>query len=339
MPKPILPKRDRAVLAAHEAGMHDAKPKPETCRECAAAALPPAPVEPRKYRVSIARGGDPGTLTVEPITPPPAKPKQSRRCDECGKWYMTTKQYEAHVAKVHAPFFPADKVEAAAVDDAPPVTIAPPKPASIVPVAMPDGGYPTREAWMLAAVDTFRPWFASEGETLPPVRISIGWPGGRGNKQNVLGQCWAAEAVADKVPAIFVSPSQKDPVEVLETILHECIHAAGHMHHRSPFQKVARRFGFVNGGKTKTSREQSPDLYATLDEVAEALGAFPHAAVSGGGGLLGAGDGDKPPVQGTRMIKVYCEGDGYTLRTTRKWLDVAVPSCPVCDGAMTVEEK
>jgi hypothetical protein len=32
--KAVLPKKDQAILAAHEAGMHDKHPKPETCREC-----------------------------------------------------------------------------------------------------------------------------------------------------------------------------------------------------------------------------------------------------------------------------------------------------------------
>ena len=34
------------------------------------------------------------------------------------------------------------------------------------------------------------------------------------------------------------------------------------------------------------------------------------------------------PRQGTRMMKVVCGECGYTLRTTRRWLAVAVPVCP-----------
>ena len=33
--KPAPRKADRAVIAAHEAGMHDKHPKPDQCRECA----------------------------------------------------------------------------------------------------------------------------------------------------------------------------------------------------------------------------------------------------------------------------------------------------------------
>ena len=194
----------------------------------------------------------------------------------------------------------------------------------------------TREAWMLAAVDAVRPWFAENDETIPPVRISIGWPGGRGSKKGVLGQCWVGTTVDDGIPAIFVTPTQKDPVEILETIVHECIHAAGHYHHRAAFQKVAKMFGFANGGQVKTTRAESPDLYARLDRIADILGSFPHSPLRGEGGLLG-GDPKGPGVQTTRMLKVSCAEDGYTLRATAKWLKVAVPECPLCSAEMEVE--
>lgn len=191
----------------------------------------------------------------------------------------------------------------------------------------------TREAWMGRAVDAMRPWFAEHGLTVPPVRVSIGWPGGRGSRANSLGQCWDPTVVGDKVPAIFVSPVQGDPVEVLETIGHELIHAAGHMHHRAPFQKVARTMGYMNGGKTKSSRAESPDLYARLDALAADLGPFGHSPITP------SRDGEakvdpltglplNPNTQSTRMLKVACPVDGYTVRTTRKWLAVGQPMCP-----------
>lgn len=356
--KPILPKTDRAILAQHEAGMHDRKPKPETCRECAndaiESAVPPKPIEGLKPAKTPARRFR--ATTAEPVadivtdtaiidikTKADRKPRagDARRAMDARRIAAKAKPVEpgtdipTFLATVEA-LPPNGKVKAPKAEPKTkaPVVIAKPPEASILgAIEVPADGFRTREEWMLAAVEAFRPWFRDEGETLPPVRISIGWPGGRGPKTGVLGQCYAASAVEDAVPAIFVTPSQKDPVEVLETILHECIHAAGHMHHRQPFQKVARKFGFVNGGKIKTSAKESPDLYATLGEMAAALGAFPHSAVSGGNGA----DPKAPPVQSTRMLKVWCESDGYTLRATAKWLKVAVPACPVCEDVMTVD--
>ena len=61
----------------------------------------------------------------------------------------------------------------------------------------------------------------------------------------------------------------------------------------------------------------------------EELGPYPHAALTAG---LSSGK----PKQGTRMLKVECPEDGYTLRTTAKWLAVGVPTCP-CGTEMVAE--
>jgi hypothetical protein len=39
--------------------------------------------------------------------------------------------------------------------------------------------------------------------------------------------------------------------------------------------------------------------------------------------------------QPTRLLKVQCKKCGYTMRITLKWLNVAVPNCPVNHGVMT----
>lgn len=337
-----LPKADNAIIAEHEAGKHDVYnggyptkgPQPETCRDCAR--------EAKEARDSVPVG----IITGKPVRRAP----RIENAKDLVAVFPPVAPKAPKVKRLAPADAPMDTIDitpivtALAPADKPmvPFTIDKPKAASVLgPIAQQASGYATREAWMLAAVEAIRPWFTAEGETLPPVRISIGWPGGRGNKQNVLGQCWAASAVDDGIPAIFVTPSQKEPTDILRTIVHECIHAAGHMHHRMPFQKVARKFGFTNGGKTATDRAESPDLYATLDELAAALGPFPHAAVNGSNvnGAGNAADPSAPPVQATRMLKVWCDNDGYTMRATKKWLEAAVPSCPLCDMVMQVEWK
>jgi len=32
--------------------------------------------------------------------------------------------------------------------------------------------------------------------------------------------------------------------------------------------------------------------------------------------------------QTTRMLKVECPADGYIVRTTQKWIDLGLPTCP-----------
>lgn len=252
------------------------------------------------------------------------------KCPYC-KYRTTAASLQAHVAMAHAeqpdpmptpalvPTF-HQRVEASLVED------------GLVPFK-----YPTREAWMLAAVDLMRPIFAEIGEEIPPVRISMGWPGGRGNKQHVVGQCWGAATVADGIPAVFVSPAQKDVLEILGTIMHEDIHAAGHFQHRAKFTRVAKLLdpeGDHSGSWAKSwpSPGRSPVLFTRLSALADQLGPFPHSVVNALGGLLGITKG--PAVQGTRMLKVWCGECGYTLRATAKWLHVATPVCPNEDCGM-----
>jgi hypothetical protein len=250
-------------------------------------------------------------------------------------------QERAAAAKVEAPVkgprrAPAPASTPVDLPDEPVDVVVPVPPAGTDEAA----SIETREAWMLRGVEKWRPAFEAIGHELPPVRVSIGWPGGRGSRKDVLGQCWAPTAVEDAIPAIFVSPVQSDPVEVLETIGHELIHALNfHWAHRSPFQKVARALGYTNGAVAKTTRKESPDLYAILDQWAAELGPFGHSRVNAGGTDPKGWKLLRPPVQSTRMLKVWCADDGYTLRTTSKWLRLAVPTCPLCGVKMDYEER
>lgn len=39
----------------------------------------------------------------------------------------------------------------------------------------------------------------------------------------------------------------------------------------------------------------------------------------------------------TRLVRCECPKCGYLVRTTRKWLDIAVPTCPVDGAEMAVD--
>lgn len=182
----------------------------------------------------------------------------------------------------------------------------------------------TREAWLIAAVKSLTPILTATGAAVPPVRVSVGFPGGRGRKNAVIGQCWAAEASSDGIAQVFISPTIVDGVQVLSTLLHELIHAVdgNHSGHRGAFAQIARAVG-LQAPMTATTPGEA--LSARLTAVLDGLGAYPHAALKPG--TTGA---HKP--QGTRMLKVSCPVCGYTARTTQKWLDKGYPMCP--DGDM-----
>lgn len=193
---------------------------------------------------------------------------------------------------------------------------------------------PTREEWLLRAIDALRPDFEAIEAKLPSdIRVSIGWMGGRGKKVGVIGQCWMPEAVEDQQPAIFLIPTLKEPVDILAVLVHELVHASGQRQHRAgAFGKVAGKVGLV-GPWTGTS--PSEPLKAKLAVLAEKLGPFPHSKITAGTLTGKAG----PRIQSTRMLKLVCPDCGYTVRTTRKWLDIATPGCTNGHGVTILMEE
>ncbi|MCZ9884611.1 SprT-like domain-containing protein [Arthrobacter sp. B2a2-09] len=190
--------------------------------------------------------------------------------------------------------------------------------------------FQTREEWLVASVEALTPLFEELGETVPAVRVSVGWPGGNGRKNSVIGQCWSTKVAADSVSQLFISPVLDDAVRVLDVLAHELIHAIDDCAsgHKGRFAKIAKALGLT--GKM-TATVAGDDLKAKLEEIAAELGEYPHAAISSG-----AQGADGPKKQTTRMMKVECaDGSGYKARMTRQWLaDFGAPICPCHEERM-----
>lgn len=189
----------------------------------------------------------------------------------------------------------------------------------------------TREQWLNAFVDRARVMFESVDAPLPEqVRVSIGHSS-KGVRSKVIGECWAAEASADKVCEIFITPGlQSDASRVAGVLTHELVHAAmGHEAAHGPkFRKPAKALG-LEGKMTATTEGEAWHSWA--DPILDELGPFPGAALSG---LLPGGK----KKQSTRMIKLECSSCGWSCRTAQKNIDsveehqgVAAFNCPACD--------
>jgi len=194
----------------------------------------------------------------------------------------------------------------------------------------------TREQWLEAAVVELRQHIRqTSGVKVPAVNVSVGFPGGRGDKTGVIGQCWNKSVVGNKRAAIFISPVLTDKVRILDVLLHELIHAAHPMAgHTGDFRTTAVAAG-LEGKMTATVA--SKELKATLKKMAKSLGRWTNGSVNATGTVVrkdpktGKTTPLTPwgaPKQGTRMLKVECPVDGYTVRTTSKWLAVGFPTCP-----------
>lgn len=174
-----------------------------------------------------------------------------------------------------------------------------------------------REQWLNDAVEHLGPIFKDRtGMGLPDVHVSVGWPsrGGTSAKKRVIGQCWPSMENTQ----IFISPLLDDAFEVLAVLVHELVHAvhpeAGH---RGDFVKSAREMGLVKPWTATTAGE---DLEPVLTKLISELGEFPHSKIEPSAA--------KKKTQTTRMKKLSCPNDGYIVRTTEKWLEKGLPTCP-----------
>lgn len=192
-----------------------------------------------------------------------------------------------------------------------------------------------REAWLQAAVSELRPLFRGAGYELPEVHISVGWPssGGLGTKKRTIGECWSGTTSEDKKPHIFISPLLDEKAgaqDALPTLVHELVHVAvgTEAKHGPKFVKAMDKV-LLEGKPTATHASEA--LVDRLKLIVEKLGAFPHSKI-----VPSPKDKKK---QSTRMLKAECECCGYTIRLTRKWADVGVPTCPMDSKTLTMEPR
>ena len=186
-----------------------------------------------------------------------------------------------------------------------------------------------RESYINALATELRPLFHSKGATLPDnIRYTCGWPskGAGSRRRKTVGQCFDPSASKDNHHEIIIGMSLDDPMEVAHVLAHELCHAiVGTKHgHKGPFRKLALAIG-LEGKMTATTAGQEFKRY--IQPSLDRLGEYPHAEL----------DYSSVKKQGTRMIKAECAECGYTVRMTRKWLDLGgAPDCPIHAIPLTV---
>jgi len=193
---------------------------------------------------------------------------------------------------------------------------------------MPKLIHATRESWLHAGLEFIRPLFDDINKTVPKkIRVSCGFPSRNalGNRLRAIGECWSDKASKGSYFEIFVSPLINDPVHVLDVLTHEVVHAVVGLEcgHKKPFRMVAVAVGLEGSMKSTTAGEE---LKGRLEKIAKTLGPYPHDV------LAKMTNGKKK--EGCRQLKVSCADCGYTIRITKKWIEVALPCCPnpECDN-------
>jgi hypothetical protein len=180
--------------------------------------------------------------------------------------------------------------------------------------------YNTREEWLNALVTKLRPLFERVAAKIPDrVRVAVSLT----RSKSAIGTCFDAMDSKDGTYEIIIRIDKDDPLEVAGILVHELIHAAVGLNekHSGEFKRVALDIG-LEGKMTQTVpgeilQSQLESLIKDLDLTRKNSG---------------------PKKQNTRLKKVSCKVCEYTVRMTQKWIDVALPNCPMDHGKMSVEE-
>lgn len=209
-----------------------------------------------------------------------------------------------------------------------------------------------RETWLNLLAEKMAPRFQELGYPVPAFRVSIGFTGG-GKASRAAGEVWHSSASADNRYEILITPDQFEPLHVAAILAHELAHAgAGFKHqHKGNFAKCVAALGLI---RPFTSSVPGPVFEEFVKPFLAELGPLPHAPLAfrrqaGGGAGADGADGGAPGEDGeggssnqkkkqtTRLVKCTCAECGYTVRVTRKWLEIGAPGCP-SHGAMVADE-
>ena len=183
---------------------------------------------------------------------------------------------------------------------------------------------PTREQWFLDVTNDLREnHFLECGHEIPTdVKVSCGFPSknARAGKNQAIGVCHPRSHSEDKINEIFINPSESDSVDVLDTLVHELIHAIDDCQngHKKAFKDIAISVGLT--GKM-TSTIATPELEETLQDLVRRYGEYPHAKI----------DTSQRKKQTTRMLKVECLTCETTAYQSNKQLEENPIKCLHCD--------
>ena len=173
-----------------------------------------------------------------------------------------------------------------------------------------------REAWLEAAVLAVSPLFTAKGYAVPPCKVSVGFAS-TGTLRGHIGQCWSTRSCQSGINQIFISPTLAEAFEVLDTLVHELVHAVDDCQHKhgKEFKKIALKVGLQGPMR---SAGAGPVLKAQLLDLAQTLGPYPHSP-------LKVTMRKAPPAKRPRA---KCEKCDYQVPMLKKFLAYGPPICP-----------
>jgi hypothetical protein len=201
----------------------------------------------------------------------------------------------------------------------------------------------TREEYLLLAVEKFRPLFAQQKLTIPPVHVACGFPSKTPMK--TLGECWHSDTTDDGTRHIYITPRHKNTTDALGTLVHELLHAClpDDAKHGPLFKEGMARIGLEPPAKSSGPGKELLDF---IEEIVKEFGEWPNVTLK-----------PKEKKAGEKKksaFKLFCprkrngekacvltektkDGD-YSVTVTRKMLKLAFPVC-VCGAEMEMEPE
>ena len=177
--------------------------------------------------------------------------------------------------------------------------------------------YTTRESWLLAAVEALRPLFLKKKHVIPKTcMVSCGFAS-TGTRSHHIGQCWSTDSSTNDINQIFISPTLEDPIDVLDTLVHELVHAVDDCEHKhgKEFKKIALDVGLKGPMRSASA---GPELKAQLEVISQALGPYPHGKL-----------------KVTHRIRINrsrprakCPICSYQVPMLKRFLEYGAPICP-----------
>ena len=149
------------------------------------------------------------------------------------------------------------------------------------------------------------------------MQVSIGFTSS-GARSNHVGQCWSQACAKDELNHIFLVPGIDDPVDILDTLMHELVHAVDDCRngHGRQFKKIATRVGLEGPMRNAHANKA---LRSKLSEIAQTLGPLPHGALIQ----------PKRKMSGYERPRARCAECEYEVPMLKRFLEYGPPLCPV----------
>lgn len=187
-----------------------------------------------------------------------------------------------------------------------------------------------RETYLEKAVQQLnKKVFKPNGYEVPKdVKVSASWSTSESRLKTarVMGTCSPRSLSEGGYNEITITLNESDSVRILDVLTHELIHAIDDCQHGhgKEFREIAVAVG-LKGKMTATVAGE--ELEATLKEIVEELGEYPHKKLEKG-----------QKKQGTRMLKVECSCCGWNFRTSNSRIEQMTSfDCLACQSSDSLD--